>query len=458
MKRIFQILGVISILLLSSCSQEELIIETTTPNQNLSENVMAINKYISLHHPTKSRNESPNLCPIIHNGDTVAFLANYNDGWELFSNNTDLPMVLMRAESGSFYPGTFNSQNPSFNALYNELIKNLTSEAKNDEPNPTWAIFCMPKKLKEDDGVDHWGFVGQAVEINSTKYTPKGGRLSTQWGQRGNYNQHTPYVLGSIDNHHAALGCGAVAVGQLVYHSNKYFGYPKTTVNSFSYSENANWFAFSGDDSTIWTKMDSGSDPNFCNDKEKMKPTSIFLGYIANLVTLHFEDINDKNTNSKAETCFWILSGQKNIIMEQLEYSWAKILSNFNVGHPVYAYSSEHAFIIDYAELVTEQWFDVYTYTNKCNDNDFGTDKEDKDESELDPNQMAPSKEYYRQKYTGDIEFNLVSSSINNRWLKMNWGWGGLYNDVKINADASIWEINGVDLTISRIFSYKLNR
>ena len=42
------------------------------------------------------------LEPYVMDGDTVAWIANYDEGWELLSNDRRSPLVLARSESGRF--------------------------------------------------------------------------------------------------------------------------------------------------------------------------------------------------------------------------------------------------------------------------------------------------------------------------------------------------------------------
>ena len=53
---------------------------------------------------TKSRSAVMNsINPYLNeNGDTIAYIANYDEGWELLSNDRRTPMVLASSDKGSF--------------------------------------------------------------------------------------------------------------------------------------------------------------------------------------------------------------------------------------------------------------------------------------------------------------------------------------------------------------------
>lgn len=273
------LLLILTSLSISSCSQNEL------PNPNMAEapvvslKQQAIKRYIDQRHPVKSRSNTQ-LIPILQHGDTVAFLANYTEGWELFSNNTSLPMVLMKSEKYNFYPNVgalSDESDSSFLDFYNGLINGLSSYPEDEDPNPTWVLYSEDR----DPGVDPVpSFVGIAATVEKQTYTPKGGRLKTQWNQRGYYNLYTPFYKDSTKIH-SPLGCSAVAVGQMAYHSNKYFGVPTHTSSKAGYNKDSNTYYFYESSTSAWGLIDSGENESFCKNPIKMETTAAFLGNIA---------------------------------------------------------------------------------------------------------------------------------------------------------------------------------
>lgn len=45
--------------------------------------------------------ESVNILPIIHKGDTVMYIANYENGWDVLSADRRAPVVLMSCDAGN---------------------------------------------------------------------------------------------------------------------------------------------------------------------------------------------------------------------------------------------------------------------------------------------------------------------------------------------------------------------
>ncbi|MDE5843944.1 MAG: C10 family peptidase [Muribaculaceae bacterium] len=440
---------------ISSCSQNELPDFTSAECSNESLNVKSIKRYIEQRHPVKSRSNTQ-LIPIIQSGDTVAFLANYTEGWELFSNNTSLPMVLMKSENGNFYPnvGILSEEGSPFMSFYNSLIEGLVSFSEEDDINPVWVLYNEDGD-RGGDQVPQW--VGYAATVERESYTPKGGRLKTQWNQMGNYNMYTPFCNDMVN--HSYLGCGAVAVGQMVYHSNKYFGVPVSTVSKATYDEKNNQYNFYESSSTAWDLMDCGEDASFCNDPGKMEATAAFLGNIAVKIGTRFgTQYNGQNSSSYKEIYIPILRQILNTRLTEVGMNWGDIVQTLKYGYPVYTASENsnlkygHAYLIDKADLYRETLYDVYDIRTSDN-NPYYDDMEDREEQGGDPENVAHSLDYYREVY-GDIQYS-YNSMITERWLMMNWGGTKSLNSVKINADDKIINISSYQFDTHVI--YKVN-
>ena len=361
------IIGVI----ISSCSQDDLFNCVDSEDVIMSSNEKAINRYIEQRHPVKSRSNT-RLIPIIQHGDTVAFLANYDEGWELFSNNTSLPMVLMKSEKGSFYPLDKDKKSP-FENFYDNFIEDLSSRPVCEEASAMWDFFGSDQGPQIQASSGDW--VGNACDFAESVYTPKGGRLKTQWGQGGYYNQSVPYYCDST-HIHSMVGCNAVALGQVLYHSNKYFGLPKSTVSTAIYDPEANQYSFSGDDAFVWSLMDSGEDESFKYNKEKMMPTAVFLGYIAKILDSYFGEYFPDVTSASPYACSIEIANRINVKTKLSNYSWDDIISTLSMGYPCLSVSylsiyGGHTYIIDEAKQIREIWYDVFSFNSPIEGEDI---------------------------------------------------------------------------------------
>ena len=424
-----KLLSLIIGVIISSCSQDDLFNCVDSEDVIMLSNEKAINRYIEQRHPVKSRSNT-RLIPIIQHGDTVAFLANYDEGWELFSNNTSLPMVLMKSESGSFYPLDKDKKSP-FESFYDNFIEDLSSRPVCEETSAMWDFFGNDMEAQIQSSSGDW--VGNACDFAESVYNPKGGRLKTQWGADEYYNQCIPYYY-DFTHVHSSVGCNAVALGQMLYHSNKYFGLPKSTVTTAVYDPETNQYNFSGDDTSVWSLMDSGEDESFKYNKEKMMPTAVFLGYIAKIINSNFGRFFPAETSAEADNCSTVIANQMNVGAQRSFYSWDNIVSTLSMGYPSLSVSFKtnngHTYIIDEAKQIREIWYDVFSFNSPIG----GEDIDDGESSE----NSGLSLDDFRKKY-GNISYD-VAYVFHERWLKMNWGWEGQYNEVSINADKVLWE------------------
>lgn len=297
--------------LLVGCSQDELMLTEDIQKSNselrvCSPNQSAIKKYQSRSKKNMSRSTSDILVPYIVEGDTVMFIANYGDGWEVFSNDVRMPMVLMSSTSGSFYP--ISPQTPMEAVFYItaerlRLLKNVGITPK-DTINKEWIVNGI-EPCNEGWGNDgpkepgdeyEWKWlVSCPLEQRTIIETPKNGRLKTKWGQSTYFNQFTPYFKNN-DKVHSYVGCMPVAVGQFLFFMHQEFGVPTTTVTNAVYNSSKNTYSFTGSSNTVWNEF---SMYNYY-DNERMKPTAIFLGYIGTQIGTNYGKIyreDDKGNN-----------------------------------------------------------------------------------------------------------------------------------------------------------------
>lgn len=89
---------------LASCSDEEFVTkEYSANNQNANTIEQNIHDYIRTFRKVVSRNAADyKLSPFVCEGDTVMHIANYGNGWDLFSNDKRMPMLVMSSDSGNF--------------------------------------------------------------------------------------------------------------------------------------------------------------------------------------------------------------------------------------------------------------------------------------------------------------------------------------------------------------------
>ncbi|MDE6226198.1 MAG: C10 family peptidase [Muribaculaceae bacterium] len=405
-----------------------------------SEKQQAIERYIDRTHKTTTRGSEIPLLPYIVDGDTVMFVANYPDGgFEIFSNDLALPMVLVKSKTGAYNPYGKIVKTPfdEFLAEAGETIAENQSTNNNIDADITWSVYSNREEERNEGGES---YVGTGCEVVEREYTPKGGRLATKWNQDYPYNQFTP-LCSDGSGEHSLVGCGAVAVGQFLYHYNKYFKIPATTVTSATYNSSTNTYSFTGTSSTIWNSFINSS-----NNAVAAKQTAIFLGYVAKEIYTDFGRTPSEGSSTESWSYPWFINSECGSKYAWKQFSISNVLEVFQSGHPVITtsrlnqykndgtvvYNSGHAYLIDYTSTIQVTYYDVYA--EKRNDDDID-DKEDHEDDYA----YGPSMDYFYKKYK-NVSTSFAGRETEN-WISMNWGWGGMYDDLLINAQLSTWDI-----------------
>lgn len=109
MNKISMFLMLMPLLLMAACSQgaDDLIEKNETIGQCDSTNPLI--RYINIKNGETRSNETVSISPYIYENDTVMYVAQHTDGWELYSNDRRFPMILMKSEDGSFNMSGFSS-------------------------------------------------------------------------------------------------------------------------------------------------------------------------------------------------------------------------------------------------------------------------------------------------------------------------------------------------------------
>lgn len=451
----------LSALLLFGCSQNDSLSELNLKDNPASKPVRtaeqkAILKYIGRKSPKSRSAEDVSLVPYIVDGDTVMYLVNYGDGWELFSNDLRAPMVLMRSDEGSLYPGFID--NPSFKAFFDNTAETLAVLKEDDTVNADsigsgWDSYISLYNEDngwgndEDPNDPHNGYrydcVGElAPVITDSEHTPKGGRLNTKWGQRSPYNQYIPFFYSEAENKyvHGVAGCVGIATAQCLYWHHRQFGTPVATVDSAAYNSSKNRYYFYGQNSEIWNQFyDEDKSPGMYYNLQQMAPTALFIGYIAHEVGTDFGlDSSGAYTMEGAKLIARLTDVPFTNTYSSTAGNIRKIL---NAGYPILSESIggthtydkkdskqisgfSHAYIIDYMRTQTWRRESYYAYVPVKE----GDDTEEA--PDYDP--WSLTLEELREIY-GQVDVKIEFDYYN--WVKMNWGWNGSYDNVEINYD-----------------------
>ena len=132
------------------------------------------------------------------NGDTIAYIANYDEGWEVLSNDRRVPMVLASSEKGSFNLDEIK-KDENLNSYWNSIEEGLTTLketpiTENDTLGSGWnAYYIENEDIAEEDIVrtsatyaeltpgenGYWEVIDSYTELISSEQSARG--ITTGW-------------------------------------------------------------------------------------------------------------------------------------------------------------------------------------------------------------------------------------------------------------------------------------
>ncbi len=184
--------------------------------------VTDVQEYAQIRASETKVNDVFSIEPIMNGQDTVLYLVNYSDGWELLSGDRRLERVLAFCDEGHLSEGDMYLNPVLSDWLDNnkEYISDLLSYAdfqQTDGSFDTWnGLLSNP-----GDEWHEW-----YTEYLNPVTLQQNHLLSTKWGQDYPWNTKTPL---NCDGDHCAAGCTMVAAGQVLYYLHNKLGVPSSS-------------------------------------------------------------------------------------------------------------------------------------------------------------------------------------------------------------------------------------
>lgn len=441
----------VPLVLLGSCSGDEslecLRTDSDTATKCISLQRESIERYIEKNKKL-TRGEGYTVTPYIEGGDTLMYIVDYRAGWEVFSNSFNMPMSLLKSETGNFSDFQSNA-NPAIKCLFDQIKELLRSE--NDSPLPQavagyeeWFPYSNSSLSSGSGPVDPPGgealytLVGQKENSHRAESVPH--LITTHWHQEDPMNRFMPFQQFNTDEH-ISVGCTAVAVGQFLYYANNKWGLQTNIPSKATYSSIDNEYTFSDFSYSQYSKMLPYYFSVWDGDD-----APLFLAWIAKCIGARprYEKGVYKGTEASFE------SG-KDFINEKTAYNaQVKEFSNYEAAQmvikgkpvPLWLYNNDggHVVVLDavyYSETNIDYYY-AYVVPGSGSGNTGG-------DPTMPPGpSTSPGSDYgslvaqYGQIFTENR--TEISTSF-----KFNWGWG-------FNSNDDVW-INGniINITIKNI-------
>ncbi|MBD5386733.1 hypothetical protein HDR70_02445 [bacterium] len=405
------------------------------------------------------------LHPMVLDGDTVMYVAQYEEGWELYSANPSMEMVPFSSPEGTF---NFNDPNlpDALKTWINETATQISASEvhSSDYIDPSWGPLAVSNEqlsngnlmVLNDNGSystcdesdlppGHWELI-ESQEINK-EFDSTLKLTNTKWGQREPWNTYSDKILNNSTNTYesALAGCGPVAMAQYVYFIHQKDGFPilfkmNPILNAnYTYSFSTIKFNIFPWDNIILEK--NGDDAN---------TTAILIGYIGHRLNANY-GLNATSTTN--EDFYNYLNSAYNQGYEMLSFNETKVINTLKKGYPVFISALStldtnnvyqdpvgHVFLIDYYQK--EEKTMQYAYGWVRDPLPVGT--VDKWVADLKDTNGNIIKYAYINK---DLPF-----FIKNEKISMNWGWNGSYDNTLYSINSSWAAGNNIYNTYKHIF------
>lgn len=394
------------------------------------------------------------LRPLVQGCDTLCFIAQYEDGWAIYSPTTAAPAVLFRSEKGKFDMDG-KDMPPALRELIQQTLKSavaLKKSAKEAKVHPSWGIFAAtPDDLnnsvtykvsrngrrmavsENDLPPGKWVLIRTEVTDEIVEESPK--YIKTKWNQPYPWNMYAKYVLVGGSKRQCPAGCVAVALSQYFYYTHFKDGVPRAAPATAVITSDGLDYTFSNYTSEAWSVMPLRYDGTNANSYG-MKMTAMLLGDVGRKVNSIYT-WGGTSSGPKYSIPYMNQVYGKEFI--RMEFNRDKAIRSLKAGYPLVSDSRSnmdsngnlvedagHYFLIDHYQKENR----VYTYT-------YGY--------EFDPwrgEGGCPWEDNERDEWGNIVSYNYEKEVVNTYehiYVSMNWGYGGANDDTLNNAEG-VWD------------------
>lgn len=444
MRRALLSLCVFSMLLVYSCTDEvenndvlksqcESLAEVAQTG-SLSKELLNIQSYIisnKLSGAGTRALQNISIVPYIIDNDTSLYIANYGDGWEVFSTDQRTPFVMLSSDTGHL---DINDNNlpPALKAYIHSVASEIYQlkqvDNEDNEINPEWLIYpssterLEPFNGKElngtrdpgepEPGVGYWELIysnllSDSIVAQSPKYT------STQWNQPYPFNTYIPYASDSL-NYLGPAGCVSVATAQYLYFLHGKYGQPqKAVITATLTNPSTHMYSFSNKSAGAWSQMALNSNGSSYN----LARTALFIAYVGQMIGTSY--YHDHASAYFTNACSFVSSESGishsynnydyNYVIDQLLNKQAAVLMSAQDATT----NDGHCFIADKIITRDKVYKDYYGWV--------GTTSTGQNANYIDENGHIVGYMIHKQEIRHQTAYS----------YNMNWGWGGAYDNVE---------------------------
>ena len=407
--------------------------------------------------------------PYVFGGDTLFYIANYNQGYKVLSADKRTSVILLEADKGIVSPekndGSFNAPLFWLDNLAADIyeMKHSNREVKDAGNLEFWNSVskCNSTSKRVPSRIDSIGFEDdehtwvkiQEYETQRTYLENDIDHLiQTKWGQWEPWNEKMPFAAHG-DHTKCPTGCAAVAMSQILYFTHHNLGKPTwlnhdAEMSGVSYDiNNCTLSYYSGTytpDSPRWNQMALNS---FGIHTDYVSSLMVDVGY-----TLGIQYTPEESGASSIDIDDFNHYG---ITCNKAAFNTGTVDSNIQAGKPVLitafagantilginvSYYDGHAWLIDGMQTKVNERTIGYVWKRVC-------------DLDYEPNGLP----LYTEEQAMALEPNLFpgktvteTSRAYSYFYRMNWGWDGSYDNVLYGKTDNGWEVGSYNFRYNK--------
>nr|WP_321487295.1 C10 family peptidase [uncultured Draconibacterium sp.] len=511
-RKLFRLAMVVAALfLINACNQldiddtlgtSETTIKSTSPNDIDYDVSLKSAKYFMK--STEGNNKIASIEPFVVDGDTLMFIFNFNEGWQVVSGDKRTEPILASDTIGQL--SISNLDNPGVATWLSDMADQILFLKKNnpqvacDDAINAWLLIDKAAYFTEENlakyrekynaiystengsqlkssqiirPIDGYNWVRRLVSVTSTPWTTsaqKGPLLQTKWGQGFPWNTDVPSYWGDMPDGSEGwvkcpTGCTAVAMAQVIYNMHYKINKPTGLYHTVS---NTGYVYDSGNYSVSFSRG------NYVSNSPRWDSMPQIYSYFAT----NYEYVGDlmadvgnrvgmeygeESGASPSKNGF----GYYNITCDEGDYNYSTVYSNLQSNTPVlltaYAtkkkkgvwpfkrtvYSDGHAWVIDGYKKKQKTY--TYTYEWELVEGYSGSYAASDPYAAHTAKELMPSAT--GEIYPGKRETETYTST--STYLFMNWGWDGSYDSGEYSTSSSaVWTGSGYDYQYKKYTFY----
>lgn len=453
MKKVLSFL--LGCMIMASCSNEAEILNESFDAQNelqamveVSDNqnvtLTDIQAYMDKGSAIASRNGGDGEIEVItYQNDTVMYLLKYGNGWEMMPGDKRFPLRVAYNDEGTLdYANMHDAQRAWFESMAEEIhVMKKHGKGIENEYCKVWNAFSKKNKKKDNHAKSRTVIDGQGGWLyhNTKQHSYVSGQknhlITTLWHQRAPYDNYCPYDS-NLTFLKSAVGCVAVAAGQVFYYMHKKIGTPAKMPESATYNATNREYIFTGWSTQPWTYIEQ-------DDEDYI---ALLLGHVGKICNMDYSysgssadfyyDLYGAALAQYGVEADFVASWSPSYIVDDLD-SNMPILADM---HTSGIGSVGHAIIIDGYKEITTQYTDVYIYVEDMDS--YPGDIYDHDEEMNPVPEEGPTQE--------------TSYFTTDTYYLINWGYG--YSDDTFYHSGSNINNGGYTYNTNKRILYNLRK